>query len=307
MKYILTLILSSLILISCDLSEDSNLTNKPVVYAYAKADSTLDSLYLSRYADLDEQVKFSNLAISGAKIYLYEEDILIDSLSEYHERAGIYHQKKNSEHTFKSNLKYSLEIHTTEYGVTTAETHCPSALEDIFVINMQTGKLIAPFEENYTVVDTVLYERGKGLFDNEMIGITFNSNPLVAESRLVSFSLIPDHLEKEYWLEDTTQNNWEEYPLAVQFFKTKKRYGRSFTDYWQYSINLNWDEYYHKGTQTLVIGATDNAFYEYTASQNSGAKSSKWTNVKNGFGLFSISNNSGEKNRYRIYVKSIHE
>ena len=158
-------------------------------------------------------------------------------------------------------------------------------------------------------VDTLFYRRGESMFDNEMIKCDFDYFDLVAEDRLASFRVIPDDSLKtneNFWLEDTTKIVWDDYELPVKMFKKKSKYGEDLARYSILDISMNWSSFYHTGLHTIVFSSTDNAMREFLAS---GAHVSEdyYTNIENGFGLFTIGNSSGVKNRYRVYVKSLED
>jgi hypothetical protein len=56
---------------------------------------------------------------------------------------------------------------------------------------------------------------------------------------------------------------------------------------------------------TVVFSSTDRAFRSYMESLYGGEE--RYSNVINGIGLFTISNSSAVRSRYRVYVKSLEE
>ena len=45
---------------------------------------------------------------------------------------------------------------------------------------------------------------------------------------------------KEYWLEDTTENIWEDYPVALTAFKEKKYYGKDVIIFETGELDISW-------------------------------------------------------------------
>ena len=71
---LITISILSLLSISCENPTSAYLDKKLVMYVNGKIDQNLDSLYLSRYGGLNEVVSFSKLAISGARVKLFEKN-----------------------------------------------------------------------------------------------------------------------------------------------------------------------------------------------------------------------------------------
>jgi len=285
------------------------------MYLYAKADSTITDLYLSRTATVNESITMDNLGISGATIELYEKapDSLlfryVDTLDEKIDTIGVYYLPSASFPSgFKVDHKYRIEVYHPDYNDISAEAVCPPPLSDIVAMNIETSSVMLSMDDDPLHVDTLFYRRGESMFDNEMLKCNFDPTDLLAEERLASFRIVPDdslRYNENFWLEDTTKVVWEEYELPIKMFKKKSKYGEDLVRYSILDISMNWGSFYHSGLHTIVFSSTDKIMRDYQASIHSSDEI--YTNIENGFGLFTIGNSSGVKNRYRVYVKSLED
>lgn len=308
MKYKIVLIVVSLLLVltSCTDETSSPFEDKISVFCYAYADSTLTKLSLARYGKLNEPVSQYDLGISDAEIELFEDGNLIGRLEEYEEeeKKGVYHLPDSIDFVFTANRTYKIEVQAAGYDACFAETICPPAIENLRVYNYQTDELLTSIEEDPTFIDTVYYEWGVSPADNIMVSAYFDSTAIIEEERMVSFSLAPDNYEDTFWLEDTTDAVWEDYPLSVKFMKEKDNYGINLYDYSIRDVDITWSHFYHKGEHTLTFASTDTEHYQYRVGFQGAYDEEPYTNIIGGSGLFTISNPKGVKNRYRIFVVS---
>ncbi|MDA3885681.1 MAG: DUF4249 family protein [Candidatus Delongbacteria bacterium] len=319
MKNTIIILLSIILLLSftsCENGESTDYDETMVMYLFAQADSTISELYLSRTATVNESITMENLGISGATIELYEKapDSLlfteIGTLQEYEDTPGIYYLDSTVfSGGFKEGYRYRVEAYHSGYTSVSAQTICPPPLTNIVVSNPETLLPILSIDQAPTIIDTLLYRRGESIFDNEMFKCNFDPSLLLQEERLASYTIIPDDTLKsnqDFWLEDTTKVNWEDYELYVKMFKSKKKYGEDLVDYNILDITIAWRQFYHEGLHTIVFSSTDNVMREFQASGAHGG-TDIYSNVENGFGLFTIGNSSGDNSRYRVYVKSLEE
>ncbi|MBN2789628.1 MAG: DUF4249 family protein [Candidatus Delongbacteria bacterium] len=317
-KTIITLLSIILLLtfISCENGESTEYDETMVMYLFAQADSTISELYLSRTATVNESVTMDNLGITGATVELYEKapDSLlfteVGTLQEFEDTPGVYYlDRMIFSGGFKPGFEYKLEAYHSGFISVSAQTVCPPPLTNIFATNPETSLPILSIDQAPTVIDTLLYRRGESIFDNEMLKCNFDPEILLEEDRLASFMIVPDDTlksDQNFWLEDTTKVYWDEYELYTKMFKSKKKYGEDLVDYNILDLTLYWRQFYHEGLHTIVFSATDNVMREFQASGAHGGNDI-YSNVENGFGLFTIANSSGVNSRYRVYVKSLEE
>jgi len=301
------------LIISCETGDSTEYGEQLALYCYAKADSTIDSLYLTRTGGVNESINLGNLGVSGATVILYERSasesdyLPVDTLAEYIDRHGIYYLPETGfPGGFKEGYSYMIEAVHPDYAMIHAETVCPPELTDITVSNSATGVEMVSLTEDPSAVDTLYYKRGESFDDLELVSCRFDSLPILFENRMASFRIVPDEIcrtDTSFWLEDTTETVWEDYPIETQIFKDKKRYGSDFLDYYLRSIQIYWYALYHEGMQTVIFSSTDQVFRSYMEARYGGEE--RYTNVVNGLGLFSLSNSSAVKSGYRVYVKSL--
>ncbi len=321
MKKTITTLISIILLLlltSCENGESTPYDETMVMYLHAKADSTITGLYLSRTATVNESITMDNLGIGGATIELLEkapDSVIFTSigfLDEFLDSVGVYHLDTLSfpfPGGFKVDHEYRVEAYHPNYTEISAEATCPPPLTNIVAMNIEAGSIMSSIEEDPSYVDTLFYRRGDSMFDNEMLKCNFDYLDLVAEERLATFRIVPDdslRYNENFWLEDTTKVVWDEYELPVKMFKKKTKYGEDLVRYSILDISMNWTSFYHTGLHTIVFSSTDNAMREFLASGAHGSED-YYTNIENGFGLFTIGNSSGVKNRYRVYVKSLEQ
>lgn len=310
---IFTAVLS--LLISCETGKTTGYDEKLTLFCYAKADSVIDSLYLSRTGGVNEPISLDNLGVSGAEIRLFEktaeneEYVLIGNLSEYDQRKGVYYlTEADFPEGFKEGYFYKLVISHDGYDEIYAETVCPPELTGITVKNTENDEQIASMTESPGSVDTVYYRRGVSFDDIKLIECRFDSLPVLLEERMASFRIVPDEicrLDTSFWLEDTTKTFWEEYPFETRIFKNKENYGKETVDYYLRTMPVYWYMFYHEGPHTVIFSSTDRVFRQFIESFGGGEE--RYTNVINGTGLFSISNSSSDRSRYRIQVISLED
>ncbi|MBN2857985.1 MAG: DUF4249 family protein [Candidatus Delongbacteria bacterium] len=304
-----------LLIISCETGKTTGYDEKLTLFCYAKADSVIDSLYLSRTGGVNEAISFENLGISGAVINLFEkqaeneEYALIGDLTEYPDRKGIYYLLRSDfPGGFQEGYFYKLEVSHADYDDIYSETVCPPELLDITVKNSENDIEIASINEDPSAVDTVYYRRGTGFDDIKLIECRFDSLPVLTEERMASFRIVPDEicrLDTAFWLEDTTKTVWEDYPFETRIFKNKNNYGKETADYYLRTMPVYWYMFYHGGPHTVIFSSTDKAFRQFIESFAGGEE--RYTNVVNGTGLFSLSNSSSDRSRYRIHVISLED
>lgn len=292
------------IFISCESSTESSLDDKMLLHLYASADSTIDSLYLSRYGKIEESITQKNLGISNAEVILIEYNKTVADtfglLTEYPNRKGVYFLPDSLNFTgFKTGLKYRIAVKHTDYLPIYAETTCPEALNITAVYNSQTGK-----EMNVEVIDTLYYERGKSPLDFQFIECQY----LEMKDQLASFRLIPEERDENFWLEDTTSSVWDEYPESILFFKDKKKYGEDQIRYFSQNIKMYWVNVYSRGYHNIVFSATDEVYKSYREGVMSDDPADEsYTNIIGGDGIFTINNSTNPNSRYRVYIKSLEE
>ena len=302
---IITLLLAisilSLLSISCENPTSAYLDKKLVMYVNGKIEQNLDSLYLSRYAEVDELVSFSKLAISEADIKLFEKDNINDEyveiaiLNEYVNRKGIYYIDSTQNFTFEIAKFYKITASVDEYDSIYAETYGPESIEMYQVVNAQSM-------QELNNQDTLNYIRGINFADNPMIGASFNVNLLNENLSLAAYEIIPENRDSLFWLEDTLKSIWKEYPNSVQRFKKKKKYGENNINYVSNEYYINWPQFYHKGNNTVTFYSTDEVYLRYRETFFDPEQF--YTNVIGGEGLFTIWNGTGDKNSYDIIIKS---
>ena len=312
-----TLIFTAVIslMISCETGKTTGYDEKLTLFCYVKADSVIDSLYLSRTGGVNEAISFENLGVSGADISLFEkaaeneEYALIGNLTEYSDRKGVYYLREGDfTEGFKEDFYYKIEVSHDDYDDIYAETVCPPELLDITVKNTENDEQIASMTEDPLAVDTIYYRRGLSFGDIKLIECRFDSLPILFEERMASFRIVPDEicrLDTSFWLEDTTKTVWEDYSFETRIFKNKDNYGKETTDYYLRTMPVYWYMFYHEGLHTVIFSSTDRVFRQFVESFGGGEE--RYTNVVNGTGLFSISNSSSDRSRYRIYVKSLED
>ncbi|HQO10564.1 MAG TPA: DUF4249 family protein [Clostridiales bacterium] len=298
---------------SCESSDSAGYKEKMTLFCYAKADSTIDSLFLMRTGDVNESISLNSLGISGAAVVLFEKSAedyaysVVDTLHEYSERPGIYYLAENEfPGGFKTGYFYKIEAEHSDHGHVYAETVCPPELDDILVRNYKTGQEMVAMQVDPAASDTVYYRRGKGFDDVKLITCSFDSLSIILDGRIASYRLVPDDIcrtDTSFWLEDTTETVWEDYPTETQIFKDREKYGSDFFEYYIRSISINWYALYHSGIHTLVLSSCDKVFRSYMETVYGGEE--RYSNVVNGLGLFSLSNSSSVRSRYRVYVKSL--
>ncbi|HXK49660.1 MAG TPA: DUF4249 family protein [Clostridiales bacterium] len=313
--YIRILIVVSMLvlIVSCETGSSTKYDETLTVFCYAKADSTIDSLYISRTGRVNEPISFDNLGVSGAEIKLYERSpvesdyTLIGTLSEYTERAGIYYLPSSDfPGGFKTGYSYRIEVLHDDSDDIYAETVCPPELTGITVKNVKSDTEMTSLYEDSLATDTVYYERGESFDDLKLISCEFDSLLILAEERMASFRIVPDEIcriDTSFWLEDTTKNVWEDYPIETQIFKDQKKYGQDVVEFYLRSFPVYWYNFYHEGMHTIIFSSTDKVYRAFMESRYGGGE--RYTNVVNGLGLFTIGNASGARSRYRVYVKSL--
>ena len=319
MKKIIITLISIILLISftsCENGESTPYDETMVMYLHARADSTITGLYLSRTATVNESITMDNLGIDGATIELLEKApdsvtfAYIATLDEIIDSAGVYYLPSASfPGGFKVDHEYRVEAYHPSYTDISAEAICPPPLSNIVAMNIETSSVMLSMDDDSSHVDTLFYRRGESMFDNEMLKCNFDPTNLLAEERLASFRIVPDdslRYNENFWLEDTTKVIWEDYELPVKMFKKKTKYGEDLVRYSILDISMNWSSFYHTGLHTIVFSSTDNAMREFLASGAHGSED-YYTNIENGFGLFTIGNSSGIKNRYRVFIKSLED
>ncbi len=310
---IFALAAAAVLMMSCETGTSTKYDEMLALYCYAKADSTIDSLYLSRTGDVNESICLDNLGVSGATIILYERSpsdsdyTVIGTLTEYPERKGVYYLPDTDFPTgFRTGYSYRIGVGHDDYDALYAEAVCPPELPGISVTDPRTGLAMTSIAEDPAVVDTLYYRRGESLDDIKLMDCRFDSLLILAEERMASFRIVPDEIcriDTSFWLEDTTETIWEDYPVETRIFKDKERYGKDIGDYYLRSMPLYWYMFYHEGLQTVIFSATDRVFRSFMESLY--GDENRYTNVVNGLGLFTISNSSAERSRYRIYVRSL--
>ena len=313
--YIRILILSAILglIISCETGSSTKYEEKLTLFCYAKADSTIDSLYLSRTGGVNESINLENLAVSGAEISLFEKSpidtafTLIGNLSEYSDRQGIYYLPQTGfPGGFRTGYSYRIEAAHEDYNAVSAETVCPPPLEDVTVKNIVNDTEMISITEDPSAVDTLYYRRGQSFDDIKLVSCSFDSLSIIFEERMASYRIVPDEIcriDTSFWLEDTTETVWEDYPIETRIFKDKERYGSDFMEYFLRSISIYWYALYHEGLHTVIFSSNDKTFRSYMESLYGGEE--RYTNVNNGLGLFTISNSSAVRSRYRVFVKSL--
>ncbi len=224
-KIILCTIAFTLIL-SCGIEKTTSYKDKPVLFCYAKAGESIDSLYFSRTGGVNESISFSNLGISGAIISLYErapfstEFSLVGILSEYETRIGVYYLPQSDfTEGFRAGYFYRIEAIHDDLDRISAETLCPPPLGNIVARNLETGDILTSVTEDPSAVDTVYYRRGRSYDDIRFYSCSFDSLPVILDKRMASYRIIPDDLyryDEAYWLEDTTSVVWDKYPVETR-------------------------------------------------------------------------------------------
>jgi len=313
--YIRSLIFAAVLalIISCETGNTTKYEEELALFCYAKADSAIDSLYLARSGGINEAICLENLAVSGADIKLFEKTpddtafIPVGTLFEYPDRKGMYYLPKSSfSGGFKVGNSYRLEVQHDDFDNISAETVCPPPLTEIKVTKIENNSEMTSMTEDPSAVDTLYYRRGESFDDIKLVLCTFDSLSILLEERMASYRLVPDEIcriDTSFWLEDTTESVWEDYPIETQIFKSKDRYGKDMTEFYLRSISINWYALYHEGMHTLIFSSTDRVYRSYMESRYGGEE--RYSNIFNGIGLFTISNSSAVRSRYRIYVKSL--
>ena len=308
----IVLYISFLILIlmisSCETGDSTAYDEKPVLFCYAAADSTLDSLYLSRTGGVNEPIDFNYLAVSGASVSLFEMPpdssyfSKIGDLREYTEKNGIYYLDEiGFLEGFKPGYTYRIEVSHPDFESISAETVCPPQLEGIRATNNESGVEMSP-----NIVDTIFYRRGESYNDINLISCAFDSIAIMDQDRIAGYKIVPDEicrLDTSLWLEDTTSTVWEDYDFTMRIFKSQKNYGRNITDHFLRSMDIYWHRFYHEGMHTLIFFSTDQTYRSYLETRY--GQDEIYSNVTNGYGLFTISNASSDRGRYRVFVKSL--
>ena len=298
---IITISILYFLSISCENPTSAYLDKKLVMYVNGKVNQNLDSLYLSRYATVDEVVSFSKLAISGATIKLFEKEnnndeyIQLGILNEYIDRKGIYYIDNSLDFKFEVSKFYKITASVDNYDPIYAETNAPEPIEMNMVINMQS-------EQELNNPDTLNYYRGINFADNPMIGANFNTDLLNENLSLAAYEIIPENRDSLFWLEDTLKSVWKEYPNSVQRFKRKKKYSENNVGYVSNEYYINWPQFYHRGYNTINFYSTDEVYLRYR--ETSFDPEQFYTNVIGGEGLFTIWNGTGDKNSYRVFIES---
>jgi hypothetical protein len=295
---------------SCESQNSTDYKDKPVLFCFAKALSTIDSLYFSSTGGINEAINYENLGISGAEITLYEkspeqeEYSFVGILNEYSGRKGLYYLPSAVFPIgFKAGHSYRITANHADLGELSAETVCPPPLDSIVAKNMGSGKILASIAEDPSAVDTLYYKRGRSYDDIKFYGCSFDSLPVILDKRMASYRIIPDELnryDETFWLEDTTSAVWDNYPVETRIWKNKDKYGKDFMEYFIRSMSVHWYALYHGGMNTLVLSSTDQAFRSYMETLYDPDR--RYTNVKGGYGLFSLSNSSSEKSVYRVFI-----
>jgi len=315
--YIKILILTAMLglIISCETGNSTKYEEKLTLFCYAKADSTIDSLYLTGTGGVNEAINLENLAVSGADIKLFERSpsdsvfTLIGTLAEYPDRHGVYYLSDiGFPGGFRTGYSYRIEAAHNDFDAVSAETVCPPPLDDVVVKNTETDTEMISVIEDPSAVDTLHYRRGQSFDDIKLVSCSFDSLSILFDERMASYRIIPDEIcriDTSFWTEDTTEAVWEDYPIETQIFKDKERYGSDFMEYFLRNISIYWYALYHEGMNTIIFSATDKAYRSYMESRYGGEE--RYTNVSNGLGLFTISNSSADRSRYRVYVKSLEE
>ncbi|MDY0017023.1 MAG: DUF4249 family protein [Candidatus Delongbacteria bacterium] len=313
--YINLLVLTSALItiMSCETGSSTRYEEKLALYCYAKADSTIDSLYLSRTGGVNESINMENLGLSGATVTLSVKApsdsvySIVGILSEYPDKKGIYFlPEADFPDRFITGYSYRIDVTHNDHEAIYAESVCPPELTGIIVKNVEKDAEMVSIEEDPSAVDTLFYRRGESFDDIELMRCRFDSLIILAEHRMASFRIVPDEIcriDTSFWLEDTTETVWEDYPIETRIFKDTEKYGHDFTDYYLRSMSIYWYTLYHEGMHTIVFSATDAAFRNYMESFYGGEE--RYTNVINGIGLFTLSNSSAVRSRYRIYVRSL--
>lgn len=299
-----------LILISCVKENSTAYNEEAVLFCYAKAGESIDSLYFTKTGGVNEAISFENLGISGAVISLYEKSLLeteftlVNTLSEYENKKGLYYlPEADFPEGFMTGYTYRIEALHEDFEKITAETVCPPPLDNIVAKNIETGSILDP-----AVTDTVYYTRGRSYDDIKFYSCSFDSLPVILDERMASYRIIPDDLyryDETFWLEDTTSAVWDEYPVETRIWKNKEKYGKDFMEYFIRSMSIHWYALYHGGLNTLVFSSTDKVFRSYMETLYD--PNGRYTNVAGGYGLFSISNSNSDKSIYKIYVKTLED
>lgn len=310
---ILIITAAAALMISCETGSSTKYEEKLALFCYAKADSTIDSLYLTGTGSVNEAINLENLAVSGADIKLYEKSpadtvfSLVGSLPEYSDRHGVYYMPKTGfPGGFRTGYSYRIEAAHDDFNAVSAETVCPPPLEDVVVKNTETDTEMISITEDPSAVDTLYYRRGQSFDDIKLVSCSYDSLSILFDERMASYRIVPDDIcrtDTSFWMEDTTETVWEDYPIETQIFKDKKRYGSDFMEYFLRNISIYWYALYHEGMNTIIFSATDKAYRSYMESRYGGEE--RYTNVINGLGLFTISNSSAVRSRYRVFVKSL--
>ncbi len=304
---------AAVLIISCEKGSSTRYEEKLVLYCYAMADSTIDSLYLSRSGGVNERINMENLGVSGALITLLcktpsdSSFSTVGTLSEYPGRNGLYFlPDADFADKFRPMHTYRLDVYHEDHGRISAQTVCPPELGIFSVKNVEKNSEMVPAEEDPLAVDTLYYRRGDGFDDFEMVRCRFDSLLILADQRMASYRIVPDEISRtdtSFWLEDTTETVWNKYPAVTKLFKNKEKYGKDFTEYYLRSMSIYWYALYHEGPHTVIFSSKDRSFRSYMETLYGGEE--RFTNVEGGYGLFTISNSSGQKSRYRVYVKSL--
>jgi hypothetical protein len=299
-----------LMLISCVKENSTAYNEEAVLFCYAKAGESIDSLYFTKTGGVNEAISFENLGISGAVISLYEKSLLeteftlVNTLSEYENKKGLYYlPEADFPEGFMTGYTYRIEALHEDFEKITAETVCPPPLDNIVAKNIETGSILDP-----AVTDTVYYRRGRSYDDIKFYSCSFDSLPVILDERMASYRIIPDDLyryDETFWLEDTTSAVWDEYPVETRIWKNKEKYGKDFMEYFIRSMSIHWYALYHGGLNTLVFSSTDKVFRSYMETLYD--PNGRYTNVAGGYGLFSISNSNSDKSIYKIYVKTLED
>jgi len=241
--YIKILILTAMLclIISCETGNSTKYEEKLTLFCYAKADSTIDSLYLTGTGSVNEAINLENLAVSGADIKLFERSpsdsvfTLIGTRAEYPDRHGVYYLPQTDfPGGFMTGYSYRIEAAHNDFDAVSAETVCPPPLDDVVVKNTETDTEMISIIEDPSAVDTLYYRRGQSFDDIKLVSCSFDSLSILFDERMASYRIVPDDIcrtDTSFWMEDTTEAVWEDYPIETRIFKDKEKYGSDFMEY----------------------------------------------------------------------------
>ncbi|PID27154.1 MAG: hypothetical protein CR982_06795 [Candidatus Cloacimonadota bacterium] len=241
-----------------------------VLFAFSAVDSTQISVKLSKSLDLGEYANPEELYVSGADITLYENDIFVAKLSEKNQ-IGNYIIPDTSNFTrFKEGFSYKIiaQDKDKKYDKITAETICPTSPQIESLKNKKTGEYYF-FGDGTTINDTII---GR---DTLLCSIKDDNS--------LYHSFISHY--KKNGIDKIHPNELKDLSKFSDSSEILLQYG---------------DIFY------IEIFVMDNALKKYLESLDNYNSSTQYesniySNVMNGYGLFSLRNSKGGK--YKFYKK----